>query len=217
VDRRKQRRELGRHTKGLQPSRPTGLRGGEHRPSDELPLGECGQGHRGWRPGGTSAARHMIEPVGWWGPMERAARDGDRRRPNGAQAMGPLRAQVKVARPRSSMGPHLTRAGRRGRGGCAGCGRGRPRWRKDKVRVEEEVKISRRGGSNEGKDILVKNNMARDDAVGEEVKAAVPLVVRGVTKEKTVKGARKELVRRDGGITGTTKDSKVSIGGRCAI
>jgi hypothetical protein len=38
-----------------------------------------------------------------------------------------------------------------------------------------------------------------------------------VTKEKTAKGARKELVMRDGGITGTTKDSKVSIGGRCAI
>jgi hypothetical protein len=59
-----------------------------------------------------------------------------------------------------------------------------------------------------------------DDAVGEDVKASVPLVVKGVTKEKTLSGVVGELVGSSGGgvgIAGTTKDSKVSIGGVCAI
>jgi hypothetical protein len=42
-------------------------------------------------------------------------------------------------------------------------GWGGPEWRKDRVGVEEGVKIGRRGGASEGKDILVENNMARDD------------------------------------------------------
>jgi hypothetical protein len=53
----------------------------------------------------------------------------------------------------------------------------------------------------------------------EEVKATVPLVVRRVTKEKTG-GVGKELVRSGGGgvgIAGTTKNSKVLIGGGYAI
>jgi hypothetical protein len=33
--------------------------------------------------------------------------------------------------------------------------------------------------------------MRDDDAVGEEIKAVVPLMVRRVTKEKTVSGARR--------------------------
>jgi hypothetical protein len=59
-----------------------------------------------------------------------------------------------------------------------------------------------------------------DDAVGEDVKASVPLVVKGVTEEKTLSGVVGELVGSSGGgvgIAGTTKDSKVSIGGVCAI
>jgi hypothetical protein len=54
----------------------------------------------------------------------------------------------------------------------------------------------------------------------EEVKATVPLVVRRVTKEKTASGVGKELVRSGGGgvgIAGTTKNSKVLIGGGYAI
>ena len=53
----------------------------------------------------------------------------------------------------------------------------------------------------------------------EEVKATVPLVGRRVTKEKTG-GVGKELVRSGGGgvgIAGTTKNSKVLIGGGYAI
>jgi hypothetical protein len=61
-----------------------------------------------------------------------------------------------------------------------------------------------------GKVIFIKNDMTRDeDAVGEEIKAAVPLVVRGVTEKKTMGGARGELVGsgvRGVGIVGTTKD-----------
>jgi hypothetical protein len=71
------------------------------------------------------------------------------------------------------------------------------------------------GGSSKGKDILIEDNMTGDDdAVGEEVKASVPLMIRGVTEEKTMSGARGELVRhscRGVGIAGTTKDPKIGI------
>jgi hypothetical protein len=35
--------------------------------------------------------------------------------------------------------------------------------------------------------------MTRDDVVDEEVKASIPLLVRGVTEEKTTSGAGKSL------------------------
>jgi hypothetical protein len=76
------------------------------------------------------------------------------------------------------------------------------------------------GGVSKGKDIFVKNNMTRDDdAMGEVVKAAIPLVVRRVIEEKTTSGARGYLVGSSGGgvgIVGTTEDTKVVIGGGCA-
>lgn len=56
--------------------------------------------------------------------------------------------------------------------------------------------------------------------MGEEVKAATPLVVRGVTKEKTIGGAMGEFVGSGGrgvGIAGTAKYTKVVIGEGCAI
>lgn len=85
------------------------------------------------------------------------------------------------------------------------------------VRVEDGIKIDRRGGASKGKYILVENDMAKnDDALGEEVKAAVPFVVRGVTEENTVRRARRQLVGSSGrgiGIAGTTKDANVVIGG----
>jgi hypothetical protein len=59
-----------------------------------------------------------------------------------------------------------------------------------------------------------------ENAVGEEVKAATPLVVRGVTKEKTIGGAMGEFVGSGGrgvGIAGTAKYTKVVIGEGCAI
>ena len=84
------------------------------------------------------------------------------------------------------------------------------------IRLKEGVKTGRRGAG-KGKNIFVKNNMMRDDdAVGEEIKAVVPLMVRRVTKEKTVSGARRELVWSSGGsvgIAGTAKDTKVGIAG----
>jgi hypothetical protein len=66
-----------------------------------------------------------------------------------------------------------------------------------------------------------KNDMARDDnALGEEVKAVVPFVVRGETKEKTTRRARRQLVGSDGrgiGIAGTTKYANMVIGGGSVI
>ena len=48
------------------------------------------------------------------------------------------------------------------------------------ISLKEGVEIGRWGGASKVKDIFVKNNMTRDDAMGEEVKAAVTLVVRRV-------------------------------------
>jgi hypothetical protein len=73
----------------------------------------------------------------------------------------------------------------------------------DMVGIEEWVKIGRQGGSSEGKYILVEKDMSRDDdAVGEEIKATVPLVVTGVTKEKITSRARGELVRSSAEVLG---------------
>jgi hypothetical protein len=63
--------------------------------------------------------------------------------------------------------------------------------------------------------------MTRDeDAMSEEVKTTITLVVGGVTEEKITSGAMGELVGssdRGDGIVVTTKDTKVVIGGGCAI
>jgi hypothetical protein len=71
------------------------------------------------------------------------------------------------------------------------------------------------GRSQQGENVLVKDNMTRDDdTVSEKVKALVPLAVRGVIEEKVASGAGEELVMSSGrgvGIAGTTKDSKVGI------
>jgi len=58
----------------------------------------------------------------------------------------------------------------------------------------------------------------QDPARG-EVKAAVPLVVRGVPEEHTASRTGRQLVRSSGGEVGVAsalKDSKVIIGGRGA-
>jgi hypothetical protein len=71
------------------------------------------------------------------------------------------------------------------------------------------------GRSQQGENVLVKDNMTRDDdTVSEKVKALVPLAVRGVIEEKVASGAGEELVMSSGrgvGIASTTKDSKVGI------
>jgi hypothetical protein len=47
-----------------------------------------------------------------------------------------------------------------------------------------------------GKTSSFKNDMSRDDdVISEEIKTVIPLVARGVTKEKTMRRARRELVR----------------------
>lgn len=70
-------------------------------------------------------------------------------------------------------------------------GDGGRRWSEEVV-VPVGVGVAaagRVGGASKGENILVKNNMMRDDAVGEEVKAAIPLMVRRVTEKKTASGA----------------------------
>jgi hypothetical protein len=87
---------------------------------------------------------------------------------------------------------------RRGRQGRAWRGRGHSgrtrsrerretgsqRWGRNRIGLEEGVKIGGWGGASKGKHIFVEDDMARDDdAVGGEVQTPVPLVVRGVAKE----------------------------------
>jgi hypothetical protein len=68
---------------------------------------------------------------------------------------------------------------------------GRLGWRGNPIRLKEGVEIGGWGGASEGKHIFVKNDVTRDEyAVGGEVKTTIPLVVRGVTEEDAVSGAR---------------------------
>jgi hypothetical protein len=58
--------------------------------------------------------------------------------------------------------------------------------------LKERVEIGRWGGDNKGKHIFVENNVARDEfVVGGEVKAMIPLMVRGVTDEEAMNRARR--------------------------
>jgi hypothetical protein len=55
-----------------------------------------------------------------------------------------------------------------------------------------------------------------DDAVCGEVKASVPLVIRGVAEKDTPRGARSELMWGNGrevGVAGKPEDPKVGVGG----
>ena len=69
-----------------------------------------------------------------------------------------------------------------------------------------------------GKTDSSKHNVSGDkDPERGEVKAAVPLVVRGVTKKHTTSRAGCQLVRSSGGdvrITCTSEDTKVVVAGR---
>jgi hypothetical protein len=80
-------------------------------------------------------------------------------------------------------GPHVMLATAQG---------GAPGWRGNRIGLKEGVKIGGWGGANKGKHIFVENDVMRDDdAVGDEVKTAIPLVVRGVAKEEAASGARR--------------------------
>jgi hypothetical protein len=78
-----------------------------------------------------------------------------------------------------------------------------------------------RGGAGKGKDIFVEDDVTRDDdAMGRELEAAIPLVVRGVAKEEAASGAWRQLVSgssRRVGIAGTTKDAEVGVGRGSAV
>jgi hypothetical protein len=69
----------------------------------------------------------------------------------------------------------------------------------------------------EGENILIKDNMTRDDdAMGEKIETPVPLVIRGIYEEKTTGGSRGKFVRSGGrgvAIASAPEDSKVLIGG----
>jgi hypothetical protein len=57
-------------------------------------------------------------------------------------------------------------------------------WERNRIGLEEGVKISGWGGASKGKHIFVEDDVTRDDdAVGGEVQTPVPLVVRRVAKE----------------------------------
>jgi hypothetical protein len=65
-------------------------------------------------------------------------------------------------------------------------------WRWNWIGLEKRVEIGGWGGASKGKHIFVKNNVSIDeDAMRNEVKAAIPLVVRGVSKEEASSGARR--------------------------
>jgi hypothetical protein len=90
-----------------------------------------------------------------------------------------------------------------------------------RIRLKEGVKIGGWGGASKGKHIFVENDVARDDdAVGGEVKTAIPLVVRRVAKEEAAGGAWRQLVRScsgNVGVEGTVEHAEVGVGGCCAV
>jgi hypothetical protein len=56
---------------------------------------------------------------------------------------------------------------------------------------------------------LVEDDVTRDDdAVGDEVKTTIPLVVRGVAKKEAAGGAGRQLMRSSSGIVGIAGTSE---------
>jgi hypothetical protein len=91
----------------------------------------------------------------------------------------------------------------------------------NRVGLEEGVKIGGWGGACKGKHIFVEDDVTRDDdAVGGEVQAPIPLVVRGVAEEEAASGARRKLVRGGSGnvrVAGTTEHAQVVVGRGCVV
>jgi hypothetical protein len=77
------------------------------------------------------------------------------------------------------------------------------------------------GGASKGKHIFVEDDVMRDDdAMGCELKKAIPLVVRGVAKEEAASGAWIQLMRGSSesvGIAGIAKYMEVGIGRGCVV
>jgi hypothetical protein len=90
-----------------------------------------------------------------------------------------------------------------------------------RIRLKKGVEIGGWGGASKGIHIFVEDDMTRDDdAMGGEVKIAVPLVVRRVAKEEAASGAWRQLMKGSSGgvgIAGTAEHTKVVVGGGCAV
>jgi hypothetical protein len=72
-----------------------------------------------------------------------------------------------------------------------------------RIRLKEGVEIDGRGGARKGKHIFVEDDVTGDDdAMGGEVKTAIPLVVKGVAKEDAARGAGRQLMRSSNGSVG---------------
>ena len=99
--------------------------------------------------------------------------------------------------------------------GLRGTGKGNEIDRK-LLSLRSTVDSASRGGVGEVR--LVKHDVSGDqDAARGEVKASVPLVVRGVTKEHTTSRAGRQPVRSSGGgvrVTRTPEDPKVVVARR---
>jgi hypothetical protein len=87
----------------------------------------------------------------------------------------------------------------------------------DDFSIKEGIEVGTWGGANKGKNIVIEDNMAKDDdVVGEKIKATIPLMIRGVPKEKIPNGSRCKFVVSVGGgvgIASAPKDVKVLVGG----
>jgi hypothetical protein len=91
----------------------------------------------------------------------------------------------------------------------------------NRVGLEEGVKFDGWGRACKGKHIFVEDDLTRDDdAVGGEVQAPIPLVVREVAEEEAASGARRKLVRGGSGnvrVAGTAEHAQVVVGRGYAV
>ena len=97
----------------------------------------------------------------------------------------------------------------------------RKRWLNHRVSRKHrlQLRVRRRcGGGGVGEIRLVKHDVSGDqDAARGEIKASIPLVVRGVTKKHTTSRAGRQLVRSSGGgvrVTRTPEDPNVVVARR---
>jgi hypothetical protein len=100
------------------------------------------------------------------------------------------------------------------------CEARRLRWMGTPIGLKEGVKIGVWGGANKGKHIFVEDDVTRHDAVGDEVKTTILLMVKRVAKEEAAGGAGRQLMRSSGGsvrIASTAEHDEVVVGRGCAV
>jgi hypothetical protein len=89
-----------------------------------------------------------------------------------------------------------------------------------RISLEKGVEIGGWGGASKGKHIFVENDVTGDDAMGGEVKATIPLVVRRVAKEEEANGAWRQLMESSSGsvrVAGTSEHAEVVARVGCAV